>query len=148
MATDLDCEALAARATPRVSEPPPAPGQQPAKHYLQPVDATSLPSWRALQKHRLAMQRFNMREAFEADAERFNGFSTSSCGLFLDYSKNLITHETRDLLLQLARESGLGEAIQAMFAGELVNASERRPALHTALRRPPSDAEDFLNTVH
>ncbi|EJM88555.1 glucose-6-phosphate isomerase [Pseudomonas sp. GM60] len=155
MRADVDCEALGTRATPLAPESvPPSSERQPStKHYLQPLDATSLPSWRALQKHRLAMQRFNMRDAFEADAGRFSAFSASSCGLFLDYSKNLITGETRDLLIQLARESGLGEAIQAMFAGELVNASERRPALHTALRRPVGDrlivdGRNLMRDVH
>lgn len=149
MRADVDREPLDTRATPLTAK-----SQQPStKHYLQPLDAPSLPSWQALQKHRLAMQRFNMRDAFEADAGRFNAFSASSCGLFLDYSKNLITGETRDLLIQLARESGLGEAIQAMFAGEPVNASECRPALHTALRRPVGDrlimnGRNLMRDVH
>lgn len=124
----------AAESAPPTSEPPPS-----TRHYQQPLDATGLPVWRALQKHRLALKHFSMRSAFEADPGRFEAFSVSSCGLFLDYSKNLITRETRGLLIQLARESGLGAAIQAMFAGESVNASERRPALHTALRRPVGD---------
>lgn len=86
MQADVDCEALGSRATPLASESaPPASERQPStKHYLQPLDATSLPSWQALQKHRLVMQRFIMHEAFEADAGRFNAFSASSCGLFLD----------------------------------------------------------------
>jgi glucose-6-phosphate isomerase len=57
----------------------------------------------------------------------------------LDYSKNLITAETRSLLVDLARECGLEQAIRALFDGELVNSSEGRPALHTALRRPVSE---------
>ncbi|RJG10499.1 glucose-6-phosphate isomerase [Pseudomonas cavernicola] len=105
-------------------------------YYQHPLDVTTLPAWQALSQHREAMQDFSMREAFNADAQRFSQFSLSSCGLFLDYSKNLINTQTRDLLVGLAREAGLEQAIRALFDGELVNASEGRPALHTALRRP------------
>lgn len=80
-----------------------------------------------------------MREAFNADPQRFTQFSLSSCGLFLDYSKNLINAETRERLVELANQVGLKDAIQALFSGEIVNASEGRPALHTALRRPVGD---------
>ncbi|WP_225775319.1 glucose-6-phosphate isomerase [Pseudomonas sp. Marseille-Q5115] len=108
-------------------------------YYRNPHDVTTLPAWQALKEHRAAMQHFSMREAFQADPERFGTFSLSACGLFLDYSKNLITKETRDLLVQLANEVKLTEAINSMFDGEILNASEGRPALHTALRRPIGD---------
>jgi len=105
-------------------------------YYQHPLDVTALPAWQALVQHRDAMQNFSMREAFNADPERFEQFSLSSCGLFLDYSKNLISTQTRESLVRLAHEVGLERAIQALFDGELVNGSEGRPALHTALRRP------------
>ncbi len=105
-------------------------------YYQQPLDVTRLPAWQALGQQRRRMQDFSLRDAFAADPQRFASFSLSSCGLFLDYSKNLIDLETRSLLIQLAEEVGLPEAIRALFAGEPVNASEQRPALHTALRRP------------
>lgn len=108
-------------------------------YYEHPQDVTTLPAWQALTRHREAMQSFSMRDAFSSDSQRFDTFSLSSCGLLLDYSKNLMTAETRDLLMQLARECGLQEAIEAMYAGEHLNASENRPALHTALRRPIGD---------
>ncbi|KFE58102.1 glucose-6-phosphate isomerase [Pseudomonas syringae] len=108
-------------------------------YYRTPSDATALPAWQALNQHREAMQNFSMREAFNADPQRFSQFTLSSCGLFLDYSKNLISTETRDLLVKLANEVGLKEAIKAQYDGELVNSSEGRPALHTALRRPVGD---------
>ncbi|QLF94396.1 glucose-6-phosphate isomerase [Pseudomonas sp. ABC1] len=122
-------------------------------HYLHPIDVTSLPSWQALQEHRLLMQDFNMREAFKADPQRFECFSTENSGLFLDYSKNLITATTRELLVNLAREAGVEQAAHAMFNGEQVNASERRPALHTALRRPMGDSlivdgRNLMRDVH
>ena len=108
-------------------------------YYRTPHDVTTLPAWQALNDHRKAMQNFSMRDAFNEDPQRFNNFSLSSSGLFLDYSKNLITAETRQLLVNLANEVGLKDAIKAQYDGELVNSSEGRPALHTALRRPVGD---------
>ncbi|WP_434703931.1 glucose-6-phosphate isomerase [Pseudomonas sp. Z1-12] len=108
-------------------------------YYRTPHDVTALPAWQALNDHRKAMQDFSMREAFNADPQRFTQFTLSSCGLFLDYSKNLINAQTRDLLVGLANEVDLRGAIKALFEGEIVNASENRPALHTALRRPVGD---------
>jgi len=108
-------------------------------YYRTPHDVTTLPAWQALTDHRKAMQNFSMREAFNENPQRFNEFSLSSSGLFLDYSKNLITVETRQLLVNLANEVGLKDAIKAQYDGELVNSSEGRPALHTALRRPVGD---------
>ncbi|MCM2462918.1 glucose-6-phosphate isomerase [Pseudomonas sp. LARHCG127] len=108
-------------------------------YYRTPHDVTALPAWQALNDHRKAMQDFSMREAFNADPQRFTQFTLSSCGLFLDYSKNLINAQTRDLLVGLANEVDLKGAINALFEGEIVNASENRPALHTALRRPVGD---------
>ncbi|MEE4857142.1 glucose-6-phosphate isomerase [Pseudomonas alliivorans] len=122
-------------------------------YYRTPSDVTALPAWQALSEHSKAMQDFSMREAFNADPQRFSEFTLSSAGLFLDYSKNLITTETRDLLVSLANEVGLKDAIKAQYDGELVNASEGRPALHTALRRPVGDklkvnGVDVIPDVH
>ena len=103
------------------------------------MDVTQLPSWQALVAHRERLAGFSMRQAFAADAQRFETFSLSGCGLFLDYSKNLINTETRELLVNLAREVGLERGIRALFDGELLNNTEQRPALHTALRRPLGD---------
>ncbi|PZW65814.1 glucose-6-phosphate isomerase [Pseudomonas sp. URMO17WK12:I1] len=103
------------------------------------MDVTQLPSWQALVAHRARLAGFSMRQAFAADPKRFDTFSLSGCGLFLDYSKNLINTETRELLVNLAREVGLEKAIRALFDGELLNNTEKRPALHTALRRPLGD---------
>ena len=108
-------------------------------YYQHPLDVTALPSWQALQQHRETMGRFSLREAFAGAPQRFKDFSLSGCGLFLDYSKNLISAQTRDLLVSLAREVGLDRSIHSLFDGDLVNASEGRPALHTALRRPVGD---------
>ncbi len=108
-------------------------------YYQQPHDITALPNWRALAEHRRELAGFSLRAAFATEAQRFARFSLSSCGLLLDYSKNLITEQTRELLVGLARQAGLQDAIDAMFRGDPINASEARPALHTALRRPIGD---------
>lgn len=122
-------------------------------YYQQPHDVTSLPAWQALHQHRQEMASFSMREAFSADATRFQRFSLNSCGLLLDYSKNLITETSLELLIQLAEQAGLPQAIQALYQGEAVNASEGRAALHTALRSPIGrrlelDGVDIIPEVH
>ncbi len=75
-----------------------------------------------------------MRDLFRQDPARFRKFSLRFEDILFDHSKNLITAETMTLLQQLARECGLPDAIKAMFSGELINETEQRAVLHTALR--------------
>ena len=122
-------------------------------HYQHPLDASQFPAWQQLLKQRQVMQDFRIADAFTADPQRFQRFSLNHDGLLLDFSKNLLDETTLDLLMQLAEQSQLKQAIQAMFNGELVNASEQRPALHTALRRPIGDTlmvdgEDLIPLIH
>ena len=122
-------------------------------YYQQPHDVTTLPAWQALQQHRAEMAGFSMREAFAADTRRYQRFSLDSCGLLLDYSKNLIDERGLELLIQLAEQAGLQESIANLFNGEQVNASEGRAALHTALRSPIGrrllvDGHDIIPEVH
>ena len=122
-------------------------------HYLKPLDATQQPAWQALRTQRERMQQFSLRDAFAADPQRFKRYSLSHGGLFLDYSKNLIDEQSLAQLLQLAEQMQLRPAIEALFAGARVNASEGRPALHTALRRPVGervlvDGVDVMPQVH
>jgi len=77
-----------------------------------------------------------MRELFTADPGRAKRFTRQFEGLRLDYSKNRITDETLRLLLDLARAADVSAKIQRLVRGEIVNTSENRPALHTALRQP------------
>ncbi len=76
----------------------------------------------------------DLRTLFAADPARFEKFSIAFEDILLDYSKNRITAEIKALLVQLAKECGLEEAIAAMFSGERINVTENRPVLHTALR--------------
>ncbi|WP_372876015.1 glucose-6-phosphate isomerase [Pseudomonas sp.] len=108
-------------------------------HSASSSDVTRLASWQALAAHREQLDDFSLRQAFAEDPQRFAKFSLNDCGLFLDYSKNLIDTRSRELLVGLAREAGLPQAIEGLFDGALVNGSEQRPALHTALRRPIGD---------
>ena len=90
--------------------------------------------WQQLQQHFGEIHQQHMLDWFQQDKQRFERFNLEAAGLTLDYSKNRITSETMDLLNQLAKKRELPEKIKALFEGKLVNSSENRPALHTALR--------------
>ena len=91
-------------------------------------------AWNLLESHRAATAGLRMADEFAKDAKRAANFSLEAAGLFLDYSKNLITAETRSLLLALARERGVEARRDAMFAGEPINTTEKRAVMHVALR--------------
>jgi len=99
------------------------------------VNPTSTNAWKALEIHYSNyMKLVHLRQLFQEDPERFKHFSLNAGDLLFDYSKNLVTRETMELLFQLARETRLPEAIEAMFSGEAINATENRAVLHVALR--------------
>lgn len=95
---------------------------------------TQSKAWQKLQQHFDDIKTQQMCDWFAADPERFQRFHISAAGLNLDFSKNRITSDTLSLLAELAQERKLPKKINALFAGEQVNQSEQRPALHTALR--------------
>jgi glucose-6-phosphate isomerase len=114
---------------------------------------TERKSWAALTAHAEAMRSVHLRTLFADDASRGEKFTAEAAGLFLDYSKNRITAETLELLLDLAAESGLAERIAAMFRGDKINITEKRAVLHTALRAPKDavilvDGENVVSGVH
>lgn len=98
------------------------------------------PAWTLLEKHYQNIKDINLRQAFAKDARRGDRLAIEAAGIYLDYSKNLITDETLNLLLQLAQESGLRDHIDAMFHGKEINVSEKRAVLHVALRAPRDEA--------
>ena len=101
---------------------------------------TDLAAWQALKEHRRdALRGRSLRDLFRRDRERATRFALDAGDLHLDYSKNYVTATTRRLLVRLAREAGVPAAIERLFGGELVNATEGRPALHAALRSKLSD---------
>ena len=95
---------------------------------------TQSPAWRALQTHQTAMAQRPLRTLFAQDAQRFDKFSLRLNDLLLDYSKQPVDLETIELLLALARQQRLEHWIARMFAGDEINNTERRAALHVALR--------------
>ena len=91
-------------------------------------------SWQKLASHYLNLHSAGttIAQLFNEDPQRFEHFSLRSDALFLDYSKNLLTAETRELLLDLARETGLPDAIKSMYRGDRINNTENRQVLHVA----------------
>jgi glucose-6-phosphate isomerase len=109
-------------------------------------------AWKALEKHRKEMGSVQMRGLFAEDSRRFEKFSLRFGDILFDYSKNRITEETMPLLMDLMRQAGLAEKIEAMFSGKKINLSEDRAVLHIALRnrsnRPiVADSEDVMPEV-
>jgi glucose-6-phosphate isomerase len=101
---------------------------------------TDLPAWRDLESHYQAdMKSASIGSLFAGDDNRFQSFSVEAADLFLDYSKNLIGDQTRELLVELARQCDLTSSIEAMFVGDIINSTESRPALHVALRAHAED---------
>jgi glucose-6-phosphate isomerase len=111
------------------------------------------PAWRLLEHHYQKLKPVHLRQLFADDRGRGERFAIEAVGVYLDYSKNRITDETLRLLLQLARESGLPDRIDAMFRGDKINVSERRAVLHVALRAPRGatilhDGRNVVPDVH
>jgi len=114
---------------------------------------TKRPAWKALQVHYQQMQHLQLRQLFADDPLRGKRFVIEASGIYLDYSKNRVTDETMQLLIKLADECGLRDRIKAMFNGDIINVTEQRAVLHTALRAPKGerillDGVDVVAEVH
>ena len=112
-----------------------------------------LPAWKALAAHYEKIRGLHLRSLFAEDPKRGERMSLEAAGIYLDYSKNRVTDETIQLLLQLAEQAGLRARIDAMFRGDKINASEQRAVLHVALRAPREasmfvDGENVVPQVH
>src|SRR5690606_7323160 len=137
----------AARSETAMPEPPGGAPPQPNR----------LPVWQALVRHRDAMrgrpEGLSLRALFAADPGRAERFSAEVAGFLVDWSKHLVTDETLALLVRLAEAMDLPGRIEAMFRGERINTTERRPVLHVALRAPRGerilvDGRDVVPDVH
>jgi glucose-6-phosphate isomerase len=120
---------------------------------VSPAGLRDLPAWAQLQAHHEEIRDTHLRDLFAADPQRGERLVADGAGLFLDFSKNLVTDETVILLGELARQRGVEERREAMFAGERINVSEDRPVLHVALRMPRGrslivDGVDVVKEVH
>src|SRR6202522_2859148 len=110
-------------------------------------------AWNALVNHHKEIAPKHLRELFARDPQRGERLTLEAAGIYLDYSKNRIDGRTVELLLALANACGWRERIDAMFAGEKINVSEKRAVLHVALRAPRteqiySDSKDVVPGVH
>src|SRR5579884_3375258 len=117
------------------------------------VPVNDLPAWKALARHYDSVSRTHLRDLFLTDATRGERFVAEAAGIYFDYSKNRITDETIRLLIQLAEQAGLRERMDAMFRGDEINVTEKRAALHIALRAPRGssivvDGENVVPQVH
>jgi glucose-6-phosphate isomerase len=113
----------------------------------------SRPAWASLKKHHQRIRRLHLRQLFAKDPGRGERLVVEAAGIYFDYSKNRVIDETMGLLLELARESGLREHIDAMFRGDKINTSEQRAVLHVALRAPRGasimfDGQNVVPEVH
>jgi glucose-6-phosphate isomerase len=103
------------------------------------INPTTTLAWRKLQEHFEEIKGVEMKQFFSEEPERFSDFSINWEDFLVDFSKNRITKKTQQLLLELAEECGLEDAIKSYFEGKNINRTENRPVLHTALRSTSSD---------
>jgi len=132
-------------------DPPPDRRSKMARSPAGPLRKSI--AWSALEAHHGEIGERHLREFFAEDPDRGERLVLEDVGLVVDYSKNRITDETVRLLVSLAEDRGLRERIEAMFAGERINSTERRAVLHVALRAPRGsrivfDGENVVPKVH
>jgi len=111
---------------------------------LPNINPTSTQSWKKLRAHFEEIKDISLQKHFAENPNRFEEFSIVWEDFLVDYSKNRLTKETLNLLEELANEIGLKEAMEAYFQGEVINQTEKRAVLHTALR-VPEETQIYLN---
>lgn len=121
---------------------------------MKNINPTDTQAWKALEAHQSQLAHTTIADLFKQEENRFNDYSlTFENQILVDFSKNKINQETLKLLRQLAKESALDEAINAMFTGEKINRTENRAVLHTALRNRSNtpvyvDGKDVMPEVN
>ena len=120
---------------------------------LPNINPTQTAAWKALESYYAEVKDVQMKDQFAQDAKRFDKFSLTFEEILIDYSKNRIDEKVMSLLMDLATECGLKDAINAMFAGEKINVTEDRAVLHTALRNRSNtpvmvDGKDVMPDVN
>ena len=106
---------------------------------LPSINPTTTKAWKKLEAHFENVKGLEMKDLFAQNNDRANQMAINWEDFYVDYSKNRITSETINLLLELAEETKLKEAIQSQFSGEVINKTEGREVLHTALRAKATD---------
>jgi len=120
---------------------------------LKKIDPTKTIAWRNLSEHFAKMKNVHMKDLFAEDPRRFERFSLRFQDILVDFSKNRITPETIQLLLSLAEEIDLRDAVEKMFTGDKINETEKRAVLHVALRNRSNtpirvDGQDMMPGVN
>ncbi len=100
---------------------------------LKKTNPTETQSWKDLVKHFKKMKSVHMKDLFADDPDRFKKYSIRFNGILVDYSKNIITEDTLNLLLKLTDDVGLRDTLNKMFNGEKINETEGRAVSHPAL---------------
>lgn len=106
---------------------------------LNTINPTTTKAWNELEKHFQTIEKQSIKDLFTQNKDRFEEFSIQYPSLLVDYSKNKINAETIQLLVDLAKEMGVDEAIKQMFEGDVINVTENRAVLHTALRNQSNE---------
>ncbi|WP_105190378.1 glucose-6-phosphate isomerase [Pseudoalteromonas sp. T1lg48] len=103
---------------------------------------SQLTSWQALKEQAQGLKNTHLKNLFAADPSRFDTLSLAIPGVLFDYSKQLVSEQVRDTLVELAEQCDLPKWRDKMFAGDKINFTEQRAVLHTALRNPGTQAID------
>ncbi|MBO6212483.1 glucose-6-phosphate isomerase [Algoriella sp.] len=106
---------------------------------LNTINPTTTKAWNELEQHFQTIEKQSIKDLFTQNKDRFEEFSIQYPSLLVDYSKNRINAETIQLLVDLAKEMGVDEAIKQMFEGDVINVTENRAVLHTALRNQSNE---------
>lgn len=120
---------------------------------LKSTNPTTTEAWKKLQAHFETIKSKHLKDMFKSDANRANDLTLKWEDFYVDFSKNRVTKESIDLLIELANELDLKNAISKYFDGDIINATEGRAVLHTALRAPKEavvlvDGENVIPEVH
>lgn len=120
---------------------------------LKAIDPTTTHAWEELEAHISQLDDTSLTEIFAADPRRFDKYHLDACGILVDFSKNLVTDGTMQLLYGLAQETEVKDAIEKMFTGDKINRTEDRAVLHTALRNRDNtpvyvDGKDVMPEVN
>lgn len=112
---------------------------------LNKINPVETESWKNLLEHYEEMKNIHMKDLFHKDKDRFDKFSIKFNDILVDFSKNIITEKTLALLIELACETHLKDAVNKMFTGDKINETENRAVLHTALRNMDADRPVFVD---
>lgn len=120
---------------------------------LPKINPMTTASWEKLEDYYFGFEGIQMKEMFEKDTDRFHKYSVKFEDILVDFSKNILDDKGREILIELAQQCRLKDAIESMFTGEKINATENRAVLHVALRNRSNtpvlvDGQDIMPEVN